>query len=49
VTFPKLADEGTAPSVEDVAMALRSMTTEGSVALLEMDTVPPSVPGELGL
>jgi len=48
-TFPKLAVEGAAPIVEDVAIALISMTTDGSVALLVMESVPPNVPAETGL
>ena len=49
MTFPKLTDEGVAASVEDVAVALSAMTMVGSVALLEMETVPASVAEETGL
>jgi hypothetical protein len=51
-TLPKVMAAGDtvrSATAADVAVALRSMTKEASVALLVMDTVPPSVPGELGL
>jgi len=48
-TFPKVAVEGVAPIVEEVAIALRPMATEGSLALLVMETVPVSVPAATGL
>ena len=51
-TLPKVMEIGDtvrSATAAEVAVALRSITTEGSVALLVMETVPPSVPGELGL
>lgn len=51
-TFPKVMDEGVAVSVDDaavVAVPLRSTTTEGSEALLAIETLPESVPAALGL
>src|SRR5271169_1522244 len=48
-TFPKLKDEGVAASVEDVAVAPRLIARVGLAALLEMETVPASVPEEVGL
>jgi hypothetical protein len=51
-TLPKAMEAGDtvrSGAAADVAVALRLMTTEGSVALLVMETVPVSVPAETGL
>src|SRR5277367_4189048 len=47
--IPTPATEGVAASVEDVAVALIPITMLASVALLVIETVPVSVPGETGL
>jgi hypothetical protein len=51
-TLPKAMDEGVAVSVDVgavVAVPLRPTTSEGSEALLRIETDPASVPAELGL
>jgi hypothetical protein len=51
-TLPKAMDEGVAVSVDVgavVAVPLRPTTSEGSEALLTIETEPASVPAELGL
>ena len=52
ITLPKpmvVGDTVRSATAADVAVALRPMTKEGSLALLVMETVPLSVPAETGL
>jgi hypothetical protein len=51
-TLPKATEAGDtvrSATALDVGVALRSMTTEGSVALLVIDTLPVKVAAEVGL